>query len=145
MRYRGQGHEVPVALPPGPYTADSLPAFRAAFEATYHALYGRTIPRLEIEVLTWTLALAETKPLPARIADPPAAPAPPPAGMRRIVDPGTGTEVEAAIHDRATLPPGARITGPAVIVEAETSTLIPAGFRAGPNAAGHILIERIAR
>ncbi|WP_198377005.1 hydantoinase/oxoprolinase family protein [Neoroseomonas rubea] len=145
MRYRGQGHEVPVALPPGPYTADSLPAFRAAFEATYHALYGRTIPRLEIEALTWTLALAETKPLPARIADPPDAPAPPPTGMRRIVDPGTGGVVEAAIHDRATLPPGARITGPAVIVEAETSTLVPAGFRAGPNAAGHILIERIAR
>jgi hypothetical protein len=32
-----------------------------------------------------------------------------------------------------------------VIVEAETSTLVPEGFRAGPNAAGHILIERIAR
>ncbi|MBP0466468.1 hydantoinase/oxoprolinase family protein [Roseomonas sp. PWR1] len=145
MRYRGQGHEVPVTLPPGPYTADSLPAFRAAFEATYHAMYGRTIPRLEIEALTWTLALAETKPLPARLADPPDAPAPPPSGTRRIVDPGTGGVVEAAIHDRASLPPGARIIGPAVIVEAETSTLVPAGFRAGPNAAGHILIERIAR
>jgi N-methylhydantoinase A len=144
MRYRGQGHEVPVALPPGPYTADSLPAPRG-LRGDLHALYGRTIPRLEIEVLTWTLALAETKPLPARIADPPDAPAPPPAGMRRIIDPGTGGEVEAALHDRAALPPGARIIGPAVIVEAETSTLIPAGFRAGPNAAGHILIERIAR
>ena len=33
----------------------------------------------------------------------------------------------------------------AVIVEAETSTLVPAGFRAGANAAGHLLIERMAR
>ena len=61
------------------------------------------------------------------------------------MDPGTGAEVEAAIHDRAALPPGARIQGPAVIVEAETSTLVPQGFQAGPNAAGHIVIERTGR
>jgi len=145
MRYRGQGHEVAVTLPDGPYGAASHEAFKAAFEATYNALYGRIIPKLEIEVLTWTLSLAEAKPLPARIPDAPPAAAPPPAGTRRIIDPGTGGPVEAAIYDRAALKPGARITGPAVIVEAETSTLVPEGFRAGPNAAGHILIERIAR
>ncbi|MES2713339.1 MAG: hydantoinase/oxoprolinase family protein, partial [Pseudomonadota bacterium] len=124
---------------------DGTTRFRAAFEATYQALYGRTIPKLEIEVLTWTLALAEAKPLPAEIADPPPAAAPPPIGTRRLIDPGTGGPVEAAIYDRATLKPGARIAGPAVIVESETSTLVPEGYRAGPNAAGHLLIERIAR
>ncbi len=145
MRYRGQGHEVAVTLPDGPYDAASQDTFKAAFEATYNALYGRIIPKLEIEVLTWTLSLAEAKPLPARIAEAPPAAAPPPAGTRRIIDPGTGGPVDAAIYDRASLPPGARISGPAVIVEAETSTLIPDGFTAGPNAAGHLLIERIAR
>jgi N-methylhydantoinase A len=143
MRYRGQGHEVAVALPPGPYGTDSNDVFRTAFEATYRALYGRTIPKLEIEVLTWTLSLAEAKPLPVRIPDPPAAAAPKPSGMRRIMDPGVRQLIDASIYDRASLAPGARIIGPAVIVEAETSTLVPEGFRAGPNAAGHILIERI--
>ena len=143
MRYRGQGHEVAVTLPAGPYGADSEAVFRMAFEATYRALYGRTIPKLEIEVLTWTLSLAEAKPLPVRIPDPPAAAAPKPSGMRRIMDPGVRQLVDASIYDRASLAPGARIIGPAVIVEAETSTLVPEGFRAGPNAAGHILIERI--
>ena len=144
MRYRGQGHEVAVTLPAGPYGADSEAVFRMAFEATYRALYGRTIPKLEIEVLTWTLSLAEAKPLPVRIPDPPAAAAPKPSGMRRIMDPGVRQLIDASIYDRASLAPGARIIGPAVIVEAETSTLVPEGFRAGPNAAGHILIERIA-
>ena len=144
MRYRGQGHEVAVALPAGPYGGESESAFRTAFEATYRALYGRTIPKLEIEVLTWTLALAEAKPLPARIPDPPDAAAPAPSATRRIMDPGVRQLVDASIYDRASLAPGARIKGPAVIVEAETSTLVPEGFRAGPNAAGHILIERIA-
>ena len=143
MRYRGQGHEVAVTLPAGPYGADSEAVFRLAFEATYRALYGRTIPKLEIEVLTWTLSLAEAKPLPVRIPDPPAAAAPKPSGMRRIMDPGVRQLIDASIYDRASLAPGARIIGPAVIVEAETSTLVPEGFRAGPNAAGHILIERI--
>jgi N-methylhydantoinase A len=144
MRYRGQGHEVAVALPAGPYGAESEAIFRTAFEATYRALYGRTIPKLEIEVLTWTLSLAEAKQLPARIPDPPDAAAPAALGRRRIMDPGARQQVDAAIYDRASLAPGARIIGPAVIVEAETSTLVPEGFRAGPNAAGHILIERIA-
>lgn len=144
MRYRGQGHEVAVALPAGPYGGESESAFRTAFEATYRALYGRTIPKLEIEVLTWTLSLAEAKPLPARIPDPPDAAAPAPSATRRIMDPGVRQLVDASIYDRTSLAPGARIKGPAVIVEAETSTLVPEGFRAGPNAAGHILIERIA-
>jgi N-methylhydantoinase A len=134
---------VAVALPTGPYGPDSEAAFRNAFEATYGALYGRTIPKLEVEVLTWTLSLAEAKPLPARIPDPPSAAAPSPSGMRRIMDPGVRQLIDASIYDRASLAPGARINGPAVIVEAETSTLVPEGFRAGPNAAGHILIERI--
>ncbi len=145
MRYRGQGHEVPVVLPDGPYGTDGAERLRATFETTYHGLYGRTIPGLEIEVLTWTLSLAEPKPLPARIPDPAPAEAPAPSGWRRLMDPGTGAEVEAAIHNRAALPPGARIQGPAVIVEAETSTLVPQGFQAGPNAAGHIVIERTGR
>ncbi len=142
MRYRGQGHEIAVPLPAGPYTADML---YDAFTTTYQALYGRTIPNLAVEVLTWTLALAEMRRLPACLPDVPPAPPPPPAARRRLIDPCTGATVEAEVHDRAVLSAGARVVGPAVIVEAETSTLVPTGFRAGPNAAGHILIERIAR
>jgi len=98
-----------------------------------------------IEDATWTLALAEAK-APARAHRRAAAGRG--AGAARHpphIDPGTGGPVEAAIYDRAALKPGARIEGPAVIAEAETSTLVPKGFRAGPNAAGHILIERIAQ
>jgi N-methylhydantoinase A len=144
MRYRGQGHEVPVTLPPGPYGAEGAAQLRIAFEAAYHALYGRIIPKLEIEVLTWTLALSEAHGLPARIPPAPPAAAPPPTGTRSITDPGSGARVDAAIHDRAALPAGSRIAGPAIIVEAETSTLIPSGWHAGPDATGHIIIERAA-
>ena len=52
MRYRGQGHEVAVPLPDGMLDPAAL---RAAFDATYARVYGRVIPRLEIEAVTWTL------------------------------------------------------------------------------------------
>jgi N-methylhydantoinase A len=144
MRYRGQGHEVAVRLPTDRLGPDGAERLRAAFEATYRELYGRVIPHLEVEVLTWTLALSEDRPLPGRLPEVAPAPAPDPIGRRRLVDPGTGAETEAAIHARAAMRPGARIEGPAVIAEAETSTLVPAGFTAALNAAGHIIIERVA-
>lgn len=145
MRYRGQGHEVPVEVPVQDYSQDGAALFRSLFEQAYHALYGRIIPQLEIETLTWTLSLAEDKPLPARLPEASTSETPIAAGKRCIVDPGLGVSVEAAIFSRDKLSPGARMSGPAVIVEAETSTLVPEGFHACISAAGHILIERTAR
>jgi len=43
---------------------------RTAFDTTYAALFGRTIPRLEIEVVTWTLALAQRHERPSPSAIP---------------------------------------------------------------------------
>ncbi len=57
MRYRGQGHEIAVPLDGAALKADML---RQAFEATYMQLFGRIIPNLEIEAVTWTLALVAT-------------------------------------------------------------------------------------
>ncbi|MCS6891867.1 MAG: hydantoinase/oxoprolinase family protein [Rhodovarius sp.] len=142
MRYRGQGHEVAVPLPPGPYAGrDAGRLLRAGFEATYRALYGRLIPGLEVEALTWTLSLAEAKPLPARLPPLPPAPAPAAARQRRIIDPATGAVVEADVFDRAQLPPGARIRGPALVQEEATTTVIPPGFSAAHDAAGHLVLE----
>ena len=72
MRYRGQGHEVAVPLPDDMLDPAAL---RAAFDATYARVYGRVIPRLEVEAVTWTLSLAEPHELPQRL--------PLPAGCRR--------------------------------------------------------------
>lgn len=143
MRYRGQGHEVAVPLRPGPVDQAAL---RAAFDETYARLYGRIIPRLEVEALTWTLALSQPARLLSRAGFPPplAAPtlAPPLArGESLVVDAATGDRVAAAVFERAGLRPGHALAGPAVIVEAGTSTIVPAGFAARIAAGGEIVIE----
>ncbi len=138
MRYRGQGHEVAVVLPPGAVDAATL---RAAFDATYARVYGRVIPGLEVEAVTWTLALAQPVALPERLPAPPNVAPPPPTGSVRLIDPASGDTTDAAVYPRAALPIGAHLTGPAIIVEAGTSTIVPPGFSARVGAAGELLIE----
>ena len=76
MRYVGQGHEIGVELPvevvdgvaagfsrggasaDGAVGADPAAALRDAFDRGYHAVYGRTIPGLDVEVLSWTLVVS---------------------------------------------------------------------------------------
>ena len=142
MRYRGQGHEVAVKLPNAGGVDPA--AVRASFDATYARLYGRVIPGLEVEALTWILSLAEAHALPACGVMPVDCPAGAASGRQRVVDPATGVAAMADTYMRAALPAGARLMGPAVILEDGTSTIVPPGFSAKLAAAGELLIEEVA-
>jgi N-methylhydantoinase A len=140
MRYRGQGHEVAVKLPEGKLDPAGL---RAAFDATYARVYGRIIPNLEVEAVTWTLSLAEQHELPLRQAIPPDAKVAAHAGTRRVVETTSGEAVDTSIYNRSQLTAGARLAGPAVIVEDGTSTIVPSGYVARISAGDDIVIEEI--
>ena len=178
MRYVGQGHEIGVELPPevmagtaggaSPHGAngraggDPAAALRAAFDRAYHAVYGRTIPGLDVEVLSWTLvvsapvrppvAAATPAPDPAQtlaasaVPDPvQASPTPSPVARAELFD-GTGDGVSsAAVHQRRTLAVGTRVRGPALIAETQTTTVIPDGWEARVLPGGHLLAERRGR
>ena len=141
MRYRGQGHEIAVPLPDGPIDPSGL---RTAFDATYTRVYGRVIPRLEVEAVTWTLSLAEPHELPRRLPSPPEhVGSVVPAGACRLVETTNGETVDAALFERASLPTGAYLMGPCVIVEDGTSTIVPTGYTVWIGAAYEIVIEEI--
>jgi N-methylhydantoinase A len=106
-------------------------------------VYGRVIPRLEVEAVTWTLSLSEPHTLPARLTPPPDAAAGPPFGVARIIETTSGEAVDASVFVRITLPKGARLFGPAVIVEDGTSTIVPTGYSACISASDDIVIEEI--
>jgi len=137
MRYRGQGHEIPVLVPPGL----AATALHQAFVAAYARVFGRAIPGLQPEVMTWALALSSPLAPPARLAE--AAPLPMPAttASRMLTDPATGAADSAAIHARTSLAPGATLRGPALIIEDETTTIIPKHWTARINAGGQIILE----
>ncbi|WP_422010657.1 hydantoinase/oxoprolinase family protein [Reyranella sp.] len=141
MRYRGQGHEIAVPLPNEPFAANAAGDLRRRFEATYEQVFGRAIPKLEVEALTWTLSIGTDRPLPLP-AKPVATIAPPaPAGHREVFDPVSGLLERAALHERKALTPGMSFDGPALIVEDGTTTVVPAGFIAQINQVGQIVLE----
>ncbi len=143
MRYVGQGHEIEVILP-GRAAADLQPAPLAAlFEGRYRQLYGRLVPDGEIEVLTWAVrvsAAASDGQAPSIQHDAHTVPA---AGTRRVIDSATGEASDIPCYWRPDLAPGASLQGPAVIAEAETSTLLPAGVVATVLAGGTIDCRRL--
>jgi N-methylhydantoinase A len=127
MRYRGQGHEIAVALPVRDFTAADRSTIRELFEAVYRRLYSRAIPEVEIEILSWVVAVSAPSEgqLGAPARERPSEPKP--ASRRPIFDPDTGEFEDVGIYWRPDLAPGARISGPALIAEAETS--IPSSKR----------------
>jgi N-methylhydantoinase A len=145
MRYRGQGHEIAVPVPGGVYTKNDAAALTEAFEAAYRQLYSRVIPGVGIEVLSWVVLLSAPVPqMDAAPPEPASASTPAPARTREVFDTESGSFVEVAIHERATLVPGATISGPAVIVEDETSTVVSRPFDARIDRFGYIELVRRA-
>ncbi len=138
MRYRGQGHEISVALPVREFSASDRATLAQLFEAAYGRLYSRSIPGVEIEILSWVVAVrapAEGR-LAAESPERPSEPAAP--AHRPIFDAESGEFVEVPAYWRADLAPGARIKGPAVIAEDETSTIVGADFDARIDRFGYI-------
>jgi N-methylhydantoinase A len=145
MRYVGQGHEIVAALPVRALHADDRELLQSAFDDAYRRLYGRLIPGLDVEVLSWGLSLqSETEPI--RPAGQPAAPGEPVAGgLRDLFDAATGETVRAPVCWRRDLLPGATITGPAVIAEEDTTILVSAAFCARVDERGYVWLERSDR
>jgi len=65
-----------------------------------------------------------------------------PATHRTICCDETGAAIEAAVYQRDALGPGDTFTGPALIVEPQTSTLVGAGFDATVDSGLNIVLNR---
>ncbi len=141
MRYSGQGHEITVPLPEGALTAADGDAIRASFEAEYAKLYGRTIPDVEPEILSWTLTVAAPiAPAPATTGGTAAGVAATPIDSRTVFDPDLQRDTDYAIHARADLAPGMTVAGPALIVEDQTTTVVTSTFDASVDGLGYLIL-----
>ena len=142
MRYRGQGHEVMVPIPAKTFAASDAGLLAEAFAESYRALYSRTIPGVDIEVVSWALTLRAPAADFAETAAAATPYVPEPVATRILFDAGTGDELQAPVYARAALRPGASIRGPAIITEDETSTVISPMFDAVVDGFGAIELRR---
>jgi N-methylhydantoinase A len=145
MRYSGQGHEISVPLPARPLRAGDAKTLRAQYEARYKAQFGLRIADVPVEFLTWSVNVStgveafknsrsKTRTLKVKAN-----------GKQTVFDPESGKARSTPAYERERLAPGARLSGPALVVEAQTTTLVPRGWRCSVTAAGHLLLERGGR
>ena len=144
MRYAGQGFEVRVDLPAGPIGDDFGARAMTAFNEAYMQKHKFLDPEARIEAVDWTLVatlpgghegasmvLAEEE---TATRD----------GSRPAWFPEAGGYVDTQILDRRALAGGVTITGPAIIEDPDSTTVVLPGDVARISAAGHLIIE-IAR
>ena len=144
MRYVGQGHEIPVALPVRALGPDDVAAIRLDYDAEYARTYDRPVPGSDVEVLSYAVVVA-TDAVAAEVVD--AASVEHEAtssGTRPVRDTGSGDVTDWTLYDRAALQPGGGFAGPAIVAEAETSTLVGPGWRCAVHAGGDLVLTRDA-
>jgi N-methylhydantoinase A len=142
MRYRGQGHEIAVNLPAREYGPQDAQLLGELFEAEYRRQYRRTIPGLTHEAISWSLALGTSQALPAPAAPIAAFNRVKASAMRKVYEPQSGREIDFGVFDRASLRPGDAIAGPAIVCEAETTTVVSSRYDAHINAREFIVLTR---
>jgi N-methylhydantoinase A len=128
-RFLGQGFDLVVALPPGPYDgpdeAGTRRALRTAFEGAYREKFALTPPSVAVEFINVRVAARAPVAGSAMALDGRAGSAGGEAikGRRPAYFREAGGFVESTVYDRARLRVGQEFTGPAV-VEEDGSTLV---------------------
>ncbi|MCX3289201.1 hydantoinase B/oxoprolinase family protein [Streptomyces sp. NEAU-H22] len=122
---------------------------RHAFEERHRATYSFTLDRpIVVEALS-VEATGITEP-PDLSALAPWRAAPDGSPARGSAAPGTvrlhtdGAWRDVPLHRREDLPPGDTVTGPAIITEASSTTVVDDGWRAAATDDGHLVLERAA-
>ena len=140
-RYIGQGHELTLALTEKNLKAEDAARIRVRFEQFYKSVYGVTMPDQDVELVTWSVTVSSESESP--IARNPVAKRRSSAShsKRSVYEPALGRMTEFAVYQRNDLAPGDELAGPALIEEAQTTTVIPASFAAYIESGGTIVME----
>ena len=148
LRYGRQAYELTVPAGPGAVTSDSLAELARLFHEKHRHTYGHDNPDEGIQLVNLRLtAIGRFESLELSHGagrDEGAANDGGAEDARKGARPvwfRQGGRRDCAIYDSAKLGVGDDISGPAVIEAVDTTIVIPPGWRARVNAAGHILME----
>jgi N-methylhydantoinase A len=130
MRFAGQGFEIVLELPPGPYNADAAPKLCAAFEEVYRETFARTPPDVEPEIINIRVSMAAEVPGVDLKSETGASMVEPKTGTRPAYFPEAGEYIETPVYDRNLMMPGYAFKGPAIVEESESTLILGPDARA---------------
>jgi N-methylhydantoinase A len=142
MRYAGQEHAVTVALPPL-VEEESRKRIKEDFDAAHNERYNHSAPEESAEIVSIRVSAVGRLPKPTMPALPRGGAAPEPAARRgtRAIRFAVHGWVDSGVYVRDALRYGNVIDGPAVIEEAQSTTLVPPGNRVTVHRLGHLIIS----
>lgn len=141
VRYVGQGWEIPVAFDTRSYTEADAPGVMARFEDAYRQLFGRAITGLDAEIVSWSLRASAPVHRRAKAEMVPAMQEALAPSTRTLFDTGVGALSQAGVIGRDALDSGMWVSGPAIIVERETTTIVSSTFDAIMQPDGCLLLR----
>ncbi|HEV8632752.1 MAG TPA: hydantoinase/oxoprolinase family protein [Chloroflexota bacterium] len=139
LRYVGQSYELPVPIPEGPVTPATVDECGRRLHEAHRRIYGQSDPGGAVEMVS------------VRVQHSAAMPGP--EGMRVATGDGTppterpvyfeelGGRVPTPVWARTALVPGQRLTGPAIVEQADTTTVVYPGQVAEVDAAGNLILH----
>ncbi|HEU0061909.1 MAG TPA: hydantoinase/oxoprolinase family protein, partial [Hyphomicrobiaceae bacterium] len=144
LRYLGQGHEIRVDLPAFPSGENYITELVARFEAAYLAKYGYRQAGAAVEAVDWYLVA--TIPNGAAVADRARGwrgegGGEARQGARKAYFPELGGYVDTPVFERRALGVGEVVSGPAIIEEAEATTVVLPKAQAVVSGRGHLVID----
>ena len=143
LRYAGQGHELTVSCPDGVLTASSLERLQQAFEQAHQQAYGYTAAGEPIQIIALRLdavaTVAKAGFQPSEKADYPVADAI--VTRRDVWIPEAGGFTSCPVYDRNRLGHGHRLSGPAIVDQMDSTTLILPGQTASVDPYLNLVIE----
>jgi len=142
LRYLGQGHELSVPLPAHTLCQQDLDSTRQEFETLYKTIYGLTMPDADVEFVSWSITVG-TAPLASLEASTPSEKTVVTTQKTRLVyDAGSGRVIQHAVYDRSELQVGNYLVGPAMVVERETTTMVPPEFNLCVDSGDALILRR---
>ena len=139
MRYRGQSYEIETVIDRADLAAGRTEPVAAAFHREHHAVYEHADPEAPVQVVNLRLVIRGSVPRPGiarsrRSSDPP-----PVLGTGRVrLD---GADSDAALYRRTDLAAGHSLSGPAIVIQDDCTSVIPAGFTASVDDWANLIIE----
>ncbi len=140
LRYKGQGYEL--SLPLDAASADAIAGLAARFEEEYEQQIGFTLKDIAIELISLSVTAREkrlrtaARPLEVQPCQAKAQP-----HIRAIFERSAANPLPFKVIPRESLN-GQAMSGPAIISEAQTTTVVRPGWHARRGDQGHLVLER---
>lgn len=130
VRLAGQAHELTVDLPDGDWSAQTLESVRAAFGEQYRRTYGITAVGA-LELVSSRVRVTKVVPKVPLGRQPSGTASPGAIGTRQVWFAEFAGYRPTPVHDRDSLHEvGAQVSGPLIVVDHESTIVVPPGWRA---------------